>query len=100
GQEKAAAPAAEHDPAPLSGTAADASPAEDDEHWSNDGMNGEEAFTPSHGGSFDEDEYSAAQNVAEKPSLREHLMEQIHVDILEPADRFIAAALVELLDEA
>jgi RNA polymerase sigma-54 factor len=94
------AAAAEHSPAPLSGTGTDASPSEEDDHWASDGSSGEEAFTPSHGGSFDEDEFSAARNIAERPSLREYLMEQIHVDILEPADRFIAAALVELLDEA
>jgi len=59
------------------------------------------ASASSHGGSFDhDDEYSAAQNVAERPSLRDHLLGQIHVDLNDPADRFIAAALIELLDEA
>ena len=69
--------------------------------WANDGYSGEDRFAGANGGgSFDEDEFSAAQNVAEKPSLRMHLLEQIHVDFTEPADQMIAAALVEMLDEA
>lgn len=43
---------------------------------------------------------SLAETVAERPSLREHLLSQIHVDFVDPAERLIAAALVELLDEA
>ncbi len=86
-------------PAPLSGEDAPQSGGED-EMWANDGYGSDESFAPSHSGSFENDEFNAAQNVAEGPSLRDHLISQIHVDILEPADRMIAAALVELLDEA
>jgi len=43
---------------------------------------------------------SLAETVAERPSLRDHLLSQIHVDFADPAERMIAAALVELLDEA
>lgn len=43
---------------------------------------------------------SLAETVAQRPSLREHLLEQIHVDFPDPAERMIAAALMELLDEA
>lgn len=74
-----------------------------DERWDQDiPMDGEESFTPisSRGGTFDEDEFSVAENIAEKPSLREHLIEQIQVDIPDPGDRIIAATLVELLDDA
>jgi RNA polymerase sigma-54 factor len=87
------------DPKPLSGTEAPTAPAGDDEMWANDGYTGEDSFGPSHDRSFDRDEFRA-QNVAEGPSLREHLLSQIQVDIIDPADRLIAAALVELLDEA
>ncbi|HUY67996.1 MAG TPA: RNA polymerase factor sigma-54 [Alphaproteobacteria bacterium] len=52
------------------------------------------------GGSFDEDDFNKAREVAEGPSLREYLLEQIHVDFADPSERLIAAALVELLDEA
>ncbi len=48
----------------------------------------------------DDDDYSAAQNVAEKPSLREHLLGQIHVDFFDPAERLMAASLIELMDES
>jgi RNA polymerase sigma-54 factor len=85
------------DPKPLSGSEDEATT--NDSDWE-DETGGEEAFAPSHNNSFDDDEYSAVQNVAEKPSLRDHLLEQIHVDIETPADRMIAAALVELLDDA
>ncbi len=69
--------------------------------WASDGYTGEESHgTSTRGGSFDDDDFNAAQNVAERPSLRAHLLEQIHVDFIEPGDRLIAAALMELLDEA
>ena len=96
----AAPSAADADPAPLSGQEGDDHVAVGDETWDSDAAFGEEAFAPSHGGSFDDDDYSAAQNVAEKPSLRAHLMEQIQVDIHDPTDRITAAALVELLDDS
>ncbi|MDD5586188.1 MAG: RNA polymerase factor sigma-54 [Alphaproteobacteria bacterium] len=57
--------------------------------------------TSARGGSFDDDDdYSATKNVAAGTSLREHLLGQIHVDFADPAERMIAAALMELLDEA
>jgi RNA polymerase sigma-54 factor len=95
-----AAPAAADDPAPLSGSEDESATSNDDSVWENDSSSSEEAFSPSHNNSFNDDEFSAAQNVAEKPSLRDHLLEQIHVDILDPVDRMIAVALVELLDDA
>ena len=88
------------DPAPLSGSEADSTVSTEDSVWQDDSSSSEEAFSPSHNNTFDDDEFSAANNVAEKPSLRDHLLEQIHVDILDPADRMIAAALIEMLDDA
>jgi len=93
--EPAAAPPADTDPAPLSGSDMETASGDETPAWESD-----EAFTPSHNNSFDDDDYSAANNVAEKPSLRAHLMEQVQVDIADPIDRMIAAALIELLDEA
>jgi len=54
------------------------------------------------GGEYDPSapQRSLAETVAEKPSLREHLLSQIHIDFAKPAECMIAAALVELLDEA
>jgi RNA polymerase sigma-54 factor len=90
------------DPTPLSGSESETvSGSNDEDVWANDGYSGEDRFaTPGTGGSFDDNEFSAAQNVAEKPSLRSHLFEQINVDFIDPADRMVAAALVEMLDEA
>ncbi|MDR3425081.1 MAG: RNA polymerase factor sigma-54 [Alphaproteobacteria bacterium] len=90
------------EPAPLSGDGGENLPLSggDEESWASDGYSGEDRFAKTGaGGSFDDDEFSAAQNVAEKPSLRQHLLEQINVDFADPADRMIAAALVEMLDE-
>lgn len=98
--ENTAAPSSSDDPAPLSGSEDESTATNDDSVWDDDSSSSEEAFSPSHNNSFDDDEFSAANSVAEKPSLRDHLMEQIHVDILDPIDRMIAAALVELLDDA
>jgi RNA polymerase sigma-54 factor len=79
-----------------SGTNGDAS-----EEWASDGYTGEDRFAGTGaGGPYDDDDYSAANNVADKPSLRDHLMEQINVDFTSAADRMIASALVEMLDEA
>ena len=80
---------------------ADVQNTNDEDVWASDGYTGEDRFAKTSGsGSFDDDEFSAAQNIAEKPSLRTHLREQINVDFIDPSDRMIAAALIEMLDEA
>ena len=48
-------------------------PAGEDEMWANDGYAGEDRYAHTHNGSFDGDEFRRAENVAEGPSLREHL---------------------------
>lgn len=52
------------------------------------------------GPDFSASEDYQAERVADKPSLRDHLLSQIHMDFLDPRDRMAAAALVECLDEA
>jgi RNA polymerase sigma-54 factor len=95
------ASAAGADQAPLSHSDSEGQTQSNDDNYASDGYGSEDRFAGTgSGGSFTDDEYSAAQNVAEKPSLRNHLLEQINVDFANPADRMIAAALVELLDEA
>jgi RNA polymerase sigma-54 factor len=42
----------------------------------------------------------SSQTVADKPPLREHLFQQIRLALAEPAERLIAAQLVDQLDEA
>ena len=90
----------ETEPSPLSGGEIEIAEAPIEDTWIHDGMGGDEAFSPSHHPTQGDDEFSAAQNVAEKPSLREHIMEQIHVDMANPTDRIIAVSLIELLDDA
>ncbi|MDD3289103.1 MAG: RNA polymerase factor sigma-54 [Alphaproteobacteria bacterium] len=65
-----------------------------------DDYGGGDSFSSSGRNSFNDDDLSSAQNVAAGPSLREHLLGQIHVDFIDPAELLIATALVELLDEA
>jgi RNA polymerase sigma-54 factor len=89
------------EPPPLSGRETETGTQPDNDVWASDGYTGEEGpAAHMHGGSFDDDEFSFMQNVAERPSLRSHLLGQIQVDIVDPAERMIASALVELLDEA
>ena len=98
--EISAAPAGDADPAPLSGHDNE-TPESGEDSWAIEGYTGDNGLSSTGaGGSFDDDEFSAAQNIADKPSLRAYLMEQINVDFSAPADRLIAAALVEMLDEA
>jgi RNA polymerase sigma-54 factor len=95
--ENSAAPP-DSEPAPLSGKDEDVTPTDNnDDVWAQDGMTSDEI---SHRQSYDDDGYSAVQNVAERPSLRDHLFSQIQMDILDPVDRMMASALVELLDDA
>ncbi|MDD4615919.1 MAG: RNA polymerase factor sigma-54 [Alphaproteobacteria bacterium] len=71
-------------------------PSDGDDSWS-DGLG---SFRSQGTGSSNDDDFLAANNVAVKPSLRTHLFEQINVDFQKPAERMVAASLVELLDEA
>ena len=98
--ENFAAPRAGAELAPIPGHEAESAPAEPwKEEYAGEDYTGDDS-PGGQGGSFDDDEFSIVQNIAERPSLRDHLLGQIHVDITDPADRMIAAALTELLDEA
>ena len=48
---------------------------------------------------FEYPDYSLEQNVRQETSLREHLTQQIQIDITNPAERIIAMHLLDLLDE-
>ncbi|EGY01883.1 RNA polymerase factor sigma-54 [Nitrospirillum viridazoti Y2] len=68
-----------------------------------DGMGeGGEAFGnwSGRGGSFEDDENSFEQTLSGSVSLRDHLTEQITMDIADPLDRMVAFALMDYLDEA
>ncbi len=47
-----------------------------------------------------ENEISLEQRLPEEPSLRDRLMEQLHMDLDDPTDRIIGLHLIDQLDEA
>jgi RNA polymerase sigma-54 factor len=51
-------------------------------------------------GSFDNDGTSLEQRLWKEPSLRDRLLEQLHVDFNDPTDLIIGLHLIDLLDEA
>lgn len=71
---------------------------------SENGTGGDEAFgtwsNRGGGTGFDNDLPGLDQTLSTAISLRDHLLEQLHVDVQEPADRLIGSALIDSLDEA
>jgi RNA polymerase sigma-54 factor len=61
-----------------------------------------DAFYPERGGrgGFDEDLPGLEGTLASPPTLKEHLTEQLQVTFTDPADRLLAAVLIDGLDEA
>jgi RNA polymerase sigma-54 factor len=55
-----------------------------------------------HSGDYnaDEDERGIDDNPSKGISLRDHLLEQLHLDITDPARRLIGAQLIDIMDEA
>jgi RNA polymerase sigma-54 factor len=51
------------------------------------------------GGSFEDDEFDPTERLTETKTLRDHLYEQLAVEISVPAERMIGGALIELVDE-
>lgn len=52
------------------------------------------------GGAFEHGEISLDQRLSKEPSLRERLLQQLHVDLDDPTDRIIGVHLIDQLDEA
>jgi RNA polymerase sigma-54 factor len=52
------------------------------------------------GGSFEDSDYDLEQTLSDTVSLRDHLVEQLNMDLTDPVDRLIGVHLVDLLDEA
>ncbi len=89
----------------ITGNASEAPPSPDAEEPSDNwGEEADRFALENHsGGAYhddDDDEADAAHRVADAPSLREHLLAQIHMDFSDPIERMIATALLDLLDEA
>jgi len=51
-------------------------------------------------GGFDDPDYNLEQTLPHPTSLRDHLVVQLGMDIVDPADRMIGVHLIDLLDEA
>ncbi len=54
----------------------------------------------SRGGSFEDGSFDLEQTISDKASLRDHLVEQLGMDLTDPVDRIIGVHLVDMLDEA
>lgn len=54
----------------------------------------------SHDRSFSDNDFSFEQSLPAGISLRDHLLGQVQCDLIEPSERMIGAALIELLDES
>ncbi|HYG91690.1 MAG TPA: RNA polymerase factor sigma-54 [Azospirillum sp.] len=52
------------------------------------------------GRGFDDDDANFESRLTGDKSLRDHLVEQLNIDLPEPADRLIGLALIDMLDEA
>ena len=63
-----------------------------------------DSLTPGHGGArgngFDDAAPDLEQTISYRPTLREHLLEQLGVDITDPMDRLIGLHLIDALDES
>lgn len=60
-----------------------------------------ESFSGStRGGSFDDGEFGLEQTLSSEISLRDHLSEQLSVDITDASERLIGRHLIEMLDDA
>jgi RNA polymerase sigma-54 factor len=67
------------------------------ETWSSDGgPSGGKAG----GGDFGADERGIDQRVSERITLRQHLLEQLQMDLHDPVDRMIGVHLIEMLDQS
>ena len=67
------------------------------ENWSGDGgPSGAKAG----GSNFDGDDRGLDQRITDRVTLRQHLLEQLQMDIDDPVDRIIGVHLIELLDDS
>ena len=52
------------------------------------------------GNAFDGDERGLEQRLSERTTLRQHVLDQLNLDLRDPAERIIGLHLVEMLDES
>jgi len=63
-------------------------------------MDGNEVPWRNHDGGFDSSETNLEETLAGQKTLKDHILSQVLVDIRDPAERIIAAHLVDLVDDA
>ncbi|HYM72056.1 MAG TPA: RNA polymerase factor sigma-54 [Stellaceae bacterium] len=109
--EPAVAATVETGPTSLTAAPADGFPVDSAEHWdatagvdgdgsADYGFGGDNQPWRTRNGGVDSDDLPALDQAAARPrTLREHLLEQIGTDFATPADRVIAAFLLDQLDE-
>lgn len=70
--------------------------------WGEDGPSEAGAFSGASGGSqsFDDSDVNFEEIVGGRTSLREHLSDQLSLDVADPTDRLIGLQLIDGLDEA
>jgi RNA polymerase sigma-54 factor len=93
---------------PVDGRAKDASetPLDTDfgNVWSEEGGEGGAQFADWRGSGgrtdFDDSEIGLDQTLSRDVSLRDHLLAQLNVEVVDPVDRIIATHLIDLLDDA
>ena len=72
-----------------------------EESWEYDpGYVSERSYSGGGGGGYSEEGSSIEQTASREKTLREHLHEQLQVDIDDPQQRMIGAQLIEMLDES
>jgi len=52
------------------------------------------------GGGFEGQDFDLERTLSDTPSLRDHLIAQINMDVADPADRMVGLHLIESLDDA
>lgn len=80
-------------------------PLDADDHDFHDGEAGEPwsrhgASTGNGGADTADDDFGIEQRVSDVPSLRDHLLDQLRLDLPDPADRMIGLHLIDMLDES
>jgi RNA polymerase sigma-54 factor len=73
-----------------------------DNSRADDGLAGGDFGSPisGTGGTFEGDDRGLEQRLSERTTLRQHLLDQLNLDVRDPAERIIGLHLVEMLDDS
>lgn len=65
-----------------------------------DYLRGEQQISTARADFDDDDAFGIEDNAAQEKSLREHMLEQLHLQVSDPAKRMVGAYLIDMIDEA